>query len=434
MPNRNWTLISIPLLALSLVWFGSLGSSAAYLSASVPANAGVNTGVTAPGLDDQDLVKMREAGIRYTRFDLLWHEVEKAKGRYDWARFDRVIAHLKRYGIAPILILDYNNKLYDPDSGGIRTDEARDGYANFAAAAVARYKNQIDGIVWEIWNEPNSNDFWEPKRNAEEYMALLKRAVPAMRKADPMATIISGGVLELSWSVTKAYLERCFQLGLLARVDGLGVHLYGGRSNIHPERIIQELDELRRRFVAHGVRADFPILNTEFGAKLTEYPDSKQETQELEHAKTYVRMYLLCLLEQVRLNIWYEWRWKEGFSGHAILNSDGSPRAAYTAIANLTDQLNGYSFTMRIDEFGKDDFVVVFKNGTQRKLVVWTAGDAHWVSVGVTAAGNSLSASSMMGKSGSIHVDTDAFSVRLTGSPLYIDIGAATVRTRDAPP
>jgi hypothetical protein len=120
------------LLALSLVWFGSLGSSAAYLSASVPANAGVNTGVTAPGLDDQDLVKMREAGIRYTRFDLLWHEVEKAKGRYDWARFDRLIARLKRYGIAPILILDYNNKLYDPDSGGIRSDEARDGYANFA--------------------------------------------------------------------------------------------------------------------------------------------------------------------------------------------------------------------------------------------------------------------------------------------------------------
>jgi hypothetical protein len=437
MPNRNWTLIPILVLVTSLFWIGSVGNAAEFPAASVPDNAGVNTGVTTLGLDDEDFVKMRKSGINYIRFDLIWEEIEKVKGRYVWGRFERVMAKIKQHDIRPILILDYNNKLYDPEAGGIRSDEARDGYANFAAAAVARYNQQMRGIIWEIWNEPNSDGSWKPKRNADEYMALLKRAVPAMRKADPTATVINGGILELSWSVTQAYLERCFQLGLLDQVDGLGVHLYGGRINTYPERIIQELADLRRRMAAYGARADYPILNTEFGAKLEEYAILKglrPEMQELGHAETYVRMYLLGLLENLKMNVWYEWRTKGEFSGHAILNSDGSPRQAYTAIANLTAQLSGYTLAMRIDEFGTDDFVLVFEKGAQRKLVAWTAGGAHAVSVRVRSAANSLGTSGMMGEGGSINVENDALSVRLTGSPVYIDIGAATVGGRHAAP
>jgi hypothetical protein len=343
MPRQNRARVLALLSAAWLSWTGDATTAAELPARTVPGNVGVNAGVTALGLDDQDFLKMGKAGLRYVRFDLIWDEIERTKGVYEWQRFDQVMAKLKEHGFKPLLILDYGNSLYDPASGGIRTDEAREGYANFAAAAVARYNQQIHGTIWEIWNEPNSNDFWKPKRDADEYVALVKTAVPAMRRADPTATIISGGILELFWNVTQDYLERCFEL---AEVDGLGVHLYGGRRNIHPERIIEELAELRKRMAAYGARADYPILNTEFGAGLEEYEKftGMPEQQELGQAETYIRMYLLCLLEDVRLNIWYEWQWEGGFSGHAILNADGSPRAAYRAIAAALDQLNGYTF------------------------------------------------------------------------------------------
>jgi hypothetical protein len=405
----------------------SIGNAAEFPAMSVPDNAGVNAGVTARWLDDEDFDKIRRLGVNYIRFDLFWDNIEAVKGQYDWDEFDGVIAKIKQNGIKPILILDYNNRLYDAESGGIRNDDARDGFARFAAAAVARYR-QTPGVIWEIWNEPNSDGFWKPKRNADEYMALLKRAVAAMRKVDPTATIINGGVLELSWSVTRAYLDRCFELGLLNLIDGLGVHLYGGRDNTHPERIIRELRDLRQRMAGYGARADFPILNTEFGSTLDEYAGASGLTRkdpELGQAETYVRMYLLGLLERLGMTVWYEWRVRQEFSGHAILNSNGTLRPAYMAIANLTAQLRGYTFETRITQFGEDDFVLVFELDKQRKIVAWTAGATHSVSVEAKTSANYLPTTTMMGETGSVNVENNGFSIRLSGSPMYFDIGAS---------
>jgi hypothetical protein len=407
-----------------------IGMAAEFPAASPPGNAGINIGVTALALDDGDFAQLRETAIKYVRFDLLWNEIENVKGHYDWGRFDRVFARLARFAIRPVVILDYNNRLYDPNNGGIRSEAARDGYAKFAAAAVARYNRKIPGVIWEIWNEPNADGFWRPRKNPDEYMALLKRAARAMRWADPTVTIINGGILELYWHATRAYLERCFELGLLTEVDGLGIHLYGGRNNVHPERIVRELAFLRSRMAAHGARADFPILNTEFGARLEEYANLDSQERELRHAETYVRMYLLCLLENIRLHIWYEWRWKQGFSGHAILNSDGTPRKAHGAIRTLLAQLDGYRLAQRMPGLGKDDFVLVFERGARRKLVAWTAGAPHSAAVRLTASADSLGTSGMMGEAGFIRPDNDALSIRLTGSPIYIDIGTAMVEGR----
>jgi hypothetical protein len=420
----------LALAAAFMVLTISCSSSAEFPAATIPDNFGVNTGVTTMRLDEEDLLKMRKAGIRYVRFDLFWHEIERAKGVYIWGPFDRVIMSLKRHDLKPILILDYGNKLYQPEGGGIRTEEARQGFANFAAAAVARYNSRIPGIIWEVWNEPNSNNFWEPKRNADEFVALIKAAVPAMRKADPTATIVSGGILELFWSVTQAYLERCFELGLLKEVDGLGVHLYGGDRNYYPERIIGELADLRKRMAAHGAAPDYPILNTEFGASLKEFAKAKGltwEKQQHMRAEIHVRMHLLTVIEKLRMNVWYEWRWRENLSGNAILNSDGSPRAIYTAIETLNDRFAGYTFERRIEQPGKDDYVLVFAKDGRRKIAAWTTGDPRTVAMEVASSAVSFDTTGMLGESGSVEVRNGRFSANLTTSPIYIDIGTAAL-------
>ena len=67
-------------------------------------------------------------------------------------------------------------------------------FAQFAGAAAARYA-PLGVHDWEIWNEPNGA-FWLPAPNPAAYVAWL-RVMPAIKAADPEATVISGGLLVL---------------------------------------------------------------------------------------------------------------------------------------------------------------------------------------------------------------------------------------------
>ena len=51
-----------------------------------------------------------------------------------------------------MFILDYGNRLYDHGQAP-RSDSARAAFARFAAAAARHFRGQ--GVIWEIWNEPN---------------------------------------------------------------------------------------------------------------------------------------------------------------------------------------------------------------------------------------------------------------------------------------
>jgi hypothetical protein len=428
MPFRRPFLRSaIIVAAMSASWIADARASE-FPTLTVPDGTGVNTGINAPNLTDDDYVKLRASGIAYARFDVFWNNVERIKGTYAWGRYDRVFAKMKEYGLKPLVILAYNNRHYDEANGGIRSDQAREGFANFAAAAVARYSRLIPGTIWEVWNEPNSNDFWKPERNADEYVALLKAAVAAMREADPNITIVNGGIYGPFWDVTQAYLERCFALGMLSVVDGLAVHLYGGGQNRHPERIVEEIATLRKRMAAHGARPGYPILNTEYGAGLNEYKSAQDApARQRAQADTYVRMYLLGLLADVRMTVWYEWQWKDGDSPNAILEPDGIPRTTYTAIAAATHLLGGYAFDRRIEGFGKENYVLALKKDGLTKLAVWTSAGPRRIEIPVKSAGPWLPIADMVGEIGKIDVRDGKMTVGLTGSPLYIDLGAAAI-------
>jgi hypothetical protein len=60
-------------------------------------------------------------------------------------------------------------------------------------------------------------------------------------------------------------------------------------------------------------------------------------------------------------------------------------------------------------------------------LAIWTTAAAHAVTIPVTTSANSLATTNMMGEQGSALVQDGRISARLTGSPMYIDLGTATV-------
>lgn len=412
-----------PLLtALLLLAFASFAHADKFPPPVVPEGLGLNTGHGSLGLRDDDFEAIKAAGVRYIRVDFTWDQIERTRGEYNFAAYDKLIAKLKKHGVKPIILLAYGNKLYDPDGGGINTEEGRAGYAKFAATVVKKYNKEIEGIVYELWNEPNTEMFWRPRQNAEQYTALVQAASVAMREADPAAIIVSGGVTDLGWDQTRDFLEDCFALGLLKHVDGVGVHLHGGASNNKVERVTDQLKWLRKTIVEYDGDPKTPIVNTQFEADFDKDFKGDRDTKLYAQAAVATRMYLMCLMNDVKLNVWYQWRWRDGQSGHAVVESDGTPRPIYHALQIFTATFKGYRFEDRVDLKSPADYALRFKSGDKQQLAVWTTDAAHDMAIDVRTSRTELPVIDMMGNKSTVPVRDSKAIVPASTRPVYVEV------------
>jgi len=149
---------------------------------------GVNTHYASGGSINHDaLARLAEAGVSFIRNDVNWDSVEKEAGVYDFAGagFDELVDSCERLGLRILFILDYGNALYGEERAVV-DEEGRRAFAAFAAAAATRYGGR--GHAWEIWNEPNIDQFWSSADGGpdpELYSELVRAAAPALRAADP---------------------------------------------------------------------------------------------------------------------------------------------------------------------------------------------------------------------------------------------------------
>ncbi|MGH2481834.1 MAG: cellulase family glycosylhydrolase, partial [Ktedonobacteraceae bacterium] len=212
----------------------------------VPAGLGVN--IHPNSATDADLTALATVGFRVVRLDVSWDQVERQPGHYDFSNYEPIIEVLLTHNISPLCILAYNNALYEhtsapaPDNVGPHTDEVRQAFARFAAAAASHFQGR--GIYWEIWNEPDYIRFWYPTPLADDYMKLAKLASVAIRQADPQAMIIAPALtgIEPQAQMTWTFLERCLALGLADLADALSVHPYRLDA---PESVSADYQRLR---------------------------------------------------------------------------------------------------------------------------------------------------------------------------------------------
>ena len=156
-----------------------------------------------------EMETLAEGGFRWIRMDLAWGRTEREKGRYDFSAYDRLMTALRPRGIRALFILDYSNSLYEKEQS-VTTEEGRQAYASWAAAAATHFRGQ--GVLWEIWNEPNISHFWKPEPNVEDYSAMALAAARAIREAAPDEAIIGPATS----TIDLEFLEGCFKAGLLS--------------------------------------------------------------------------------------------------------------------------------------------------------------------------------------------------------------------------
>lgn len=175
---------------------------------------------------------VRDSGSSWVRFDVDWSSIEAEQGQFDWSGTDRLVEASKSAGLEVLALITYtpawarDSKAPASDSHTKPADPAT--FATFAAIAAQRYGDAIS--AWEIWNEPNLHMFFNPAPDPTYYSTLLSLSSAAIKRVQPHATIVSGGLSPapddgVNISPT-TFLSEMYQSGVRTHFDAVGMHPY----------------------------------------------------------------------------------------------------------------------------------------------------------------------------------------------------------------
>jgi hypothetical protein len=130
--------------------------------------------------------------------------------------------------------------------------------------------------MFEIWNEPNNEVFWQPDPNPAAYTADFVAAYRAIKAVDPSASVISTGLAPLATQGGNYnpidFLKAMYADGARGNFDALGYHAYSYPAlpdNYEPwsgwSQMAQASPSVRSVMTSHDDGAK-PIWITEVGA------------------------------------------------------------------------------------------------------------------------------------------------------------------------
>ena len=341
-------------LLFTLIGQAALAQNPSPFSPRVRDMVGVNTHDSHPQPADTALL----AGVFHVvRTDLPWSQTEKQRGVYDFSSFDYLTAQWKRSHLRGMLILAYDNPLYGTGGKPPYDDAGRAAFARWAVAAVQRFQGQ--GILWELWNEPNGAWFW-PNPSAADYAKLALTVDKAIREACPNETLIGPGAS----GVDIGFLEGCFQAGCLRYWDAVSVHPYRGSP---PETAAAELISLQTLIAKYAPPGKtIPVLSGEWGysARAGRGDNAGSDTRKAQYLP---RMFLSNIAAGVPLSIWYDWINDEGehmgVAQAMMLNGKTTfqPELGYAAGQTLVNVLGDCRFHRRLSAGDpKTDYALSF--------------------------------------------------------------------------
>ena len=305
---------------------------------------------------EQTLERQAQLNIGLLRQTFDWAQIETAPGEYDFARHDALLAATAARGVDVLPVL-FNPPAFR--SARPEGEERRGTYpprrtadmAAFATAAVERYgpggsfwaeHPELDPhpvTAWQVWNEPNLPLYWLPEPDPAAYAELLAGVARAIRRADPEAVIVTGGIPESRSGVPfDRYVDGLYRAGAKGSFDALGIHPYARA----PRDVVDAVERAREQIDRHGDDAGLWI--TELGWA-SDGPPSEFTVGERGQAQR-IRATLTTLARrrnELRLRGIVYFNWQDGtvYEGGqdfwglhtGLLPLAGRPKPAYAAFA-----------------------------------------------------------------------------------------------------
>jgi len=284
--SRRRPLIAVTLIAATVAVSGVILLSPQFMRLVAGHSHLTYFGVADPDLISEkvtvqasQLAAMKSIGITSIRLDADWAAVQPSgPGTFDWRQLDQVVHSVRAAGLSVDLIIDgcppwaaVASARDDPSPQPASAAH----YARWAAEVGARYASE--GVnMFEIWNEPNNAVSWQPAPNPAAYTADLVAAYSAIKKVDPSAFIISGGLAPGPTYGGNydpvAFLKAMYADGAKGSFDALGFHPYSYPAPPDTyeawsgwSQMADTEPSLRSVMTSNG-DAHKPIWITEFGA------------------------------------------------------------------------------------------------------------------------------------------------------------------------
>ena len=179
----------------------------------------------------RELDLMAATGAHWLRLDFPWPSVEPARGTFNWAPFDRIVAAAQERGFEIVGLPGYAPSwASQPASSGVPPVDPA-AYGELVGALARRY-GPLGVHVWELWNEPNLEGAWGADPDPKAYAALLTSGAAAARAADPETRILSGGLAPAvdasngSQVSPITFVKGIYAAGAGGSFDAVAVHPY----------------------------------------------------------------------------------------------------------------------------------------------------------------------------------------------------------------
>ncbi|MDQ4143831.1 MAG: cellulase family glycosylhydrolase, partial [Actinomycetota bacterium] len=284
------------------------------------------------------------AGARWLRFNFFWAQIQHCgPTEYDWAPYDHIVKEATARGLRILGIIAYAPPWANPlaVSGDPYPPLVAADYGRFARATAQRYA-PLGVRHWEIWNEPNTAEFWRPMPNVEEYFQLLKEGYQAIKGVDPDATVMIGGLTRAaddSMNISPVtFLRRLYELGAAPFFDAVGWHPYSAPGGPTEETLYgnawRELSEARKVMEKSG-DGGTKIWLTEYGFATGGADGSPWKVSEERQASLLKEAYGLAgTYSWAGPLFWYTYRDAGGDPNDAqnffgIVRNDFSPKPAF---------------------------------------------------------------------------------------------------------
>jgi hypothetical protein len=342
----------------ALIASGAIATKARAVNPLGPDMFGISTGGTIQNQDvttlGRDLDTMAAVGARWVRIDINWAQVQAGgPSSYNWAPIDRVVQGANARGLKVLGIIAYTPGWARPSGTSSKYGPDPATYAAFAAEAVEHY-SAMGVHAYEVWNEPNIVGFWQPKPSPSAYTQLLRAAYPAIKAADPQATVLTGGTSPAVSDGTNvapvAFVQGIYANGGRGYFDAVSHHPYtwpafpGDTQAWNPwYQMTGANPSIRSVMGANGDSAK-KVWATEYGAP-TNGPSSSSPVSEATQAEMITRAYAL----------WETYDWagplfvyqhrdqgtststRENFFG--LVRTDYSQKPAYAAYQSAVNNL-----------------------------------------------------------------------------------------------
>jgi hypothetical protein len=250
--------------------------------------------------------RINEVGLKWTRLSIDWFDWDEIEenGAYSkhhiYPNQDKVITDLKSNGIKvkyTLLFWDeainIEAKEGEEEYSRFKTEEEIQRYLDYVKFIVSHFKGRIE--YYEILNEQNHNEGTQQKVKLDDYINLVKRVVPIIRKEDPNAKIVAGSVSDLRRTEPREYFLGFIESDVLPLVDGISFHpMYGVSPEYDVLRQYYQdypsfMQEIKDTASAHGFEGEYFADELSWRTPIDPHPDESWTYSETKAAKYFAR-------------------------------------------------------------------------------------------------------------------------------------------------